>query len=58
MIEDFQIPYVYAVETSIGQYYDYITHKTEAFNVEKWNQLGEDFGKALKFYFESIEQLT
>ncbi len=36
MLQEIGIPYVYAVETSIGQYFDYETHKIIPFGLKKW----------------------
>lgn len=50
------IPFVYTIESSLGFYYDYIAHKTEAFSREKWEELGASIVTALKEYYEGMSQ--
>lgn len=46
------------MEASIGQYFEYETHKVMPFGLAKWLELGSETGKALRQYFESIEQFS
>ena len=50
------IPFVYTIESSLGFYYDYVTHKTEVFSREKWEELGTSIVTALKEYYEGMSQ--
>ena len=56
MISEYDIPFVYTVETSLGIYRDYLNQKDCFFNGKKWQQTGEQVVMALKEYYEGVEQ--
>lgn len=54
MLNDLQIPIFFTVETSLGFYHDYTSHKDQVFTKKKWEELGENMIVALKEYYEGI----
>lgn len=45
------IPFVYTIETSVGQYYDQVSHKDKPFTAVNYVDLGGKLGKAISSYF-------
>lgn len=54
MLYDLQVPIFFTVETSLGFYHDYSSHKDQVFTKKKWEELGENMVIALKEYYEGI----
>ena len=51
MLNEIGIPLVYTIETSVGMYYDYESHKDLCFTQAKWEEAGMNVCRAIRQYF-------
>jgi hypothetical protein len=56
LFEQYKVPYVFTIESSVGLYLDMATLRTEVYNAVEWEKMGRDLSRGVYEFDNAIRE--